>query len=79
MKWRDFQGLQRVAEVRDTFISYLDDGSGTPVVLLHGIPTWSYLWTPVLGRLTHVALSAKIAETLSPAAISVEGGEVQGA
>jgi ABC-type antimicrobial peptide transport system permease subunit len=26
-----------------------------------------------------LALSAKIAETLSPAAISVEGGEVQGA
>jgi pimeloyl-ACP methyl ester carboxylesterase len=55
MTWRDFQRLQRVAEVRDTFISYLDDGSGTPVVLLHGIPTWSYLWTPVLGRLTRVA------------------------
>jgi hypothetical protein len=39
MTWRDFQRLQRVAEVRDTFISYLEDGSGTPVVLLHGIPT----------------------------------------
>ena len=55
MTWRDFQRLQRVAEVRDTFISYLEDGSGTPVVLLHGIPTWSYLRTPVLGRLTRVA------------------------
>lgn len=55
MTWRDFQRLQRVAEVRDTFISYLDDGSGTPVVLLHGIPTWSYSWTPVLNRLTRVA------------------------
>ena len=55
MTWREFQRLQRVAEVRDTFISYLEDGSGTPVVLLHGIPTWSYLWTPVLGRLTRVA------------------------
>ncbi|MCA1585262.1 MAG: alpha/beta fold hydrolase [Acidobacteria bacterium] len=55
MTWRDFQRLQRVAEVRDTFISYLEDGKGTPVVLLHGIPTWSYLWTPVLGPLTRVA------------------------
>jgi pimeloyl-ACP methyl ester carboxylesterase len=55
MTWREFQRLQRVAEVRDTFISYVDDGSGVPVVLLHGIPTWSYLWMPVLGRLTRVA------------------------
>lgn len=55
MSWREFQNLQRVAEIGDTFISYLDDGSGTPVVLLHGIPTWSYLWTPVLGRLTRDA------------------------
>ena len=24
-------------------------------MLLHGIPTWSYLWTPVLGALTRTA------------------------
>ncbi len=53
--WRDFQRQQRVTEVRDTFISYLDEGQGEPVVLLHGIPTWSYLWTPVLGTLTRAA------------------------
>ena len=55
MTWRDFQRQQRVTEVRDTFISYLDEGQGEPVVLLHGIPTWSYLWTPVLGTLTRAA------------------------
>ena len=55
MMWREFQRLQRVAEVGDTFISYLDDGDGEPVVLLHGIPTWSYLWMPVLGPLTRAA------------------------
>ena len=55
MTWRDFQRLHRIAEVRDTFISYLDDGAGDPVVLLHGIPTWSYLWTPILGALTRAA------------------------
>ncbi len=52
MNWRDFQRQQRVAEIGDTFVSYLDDGKGEPVVLLHGIPTWSYLWTPVLDALT---------------------------
>lgn len=55
MSWRDFQRLQRVAEVRETFISYLDDGRGEPVLLLHGIPTWSYLWSPILAPLTRVA------------------------
>ncbi len=28
MTWREFQRLQRVAEVDDTFISYVDDGVG---------------------------------------------------
>ena len=55
MTWRDFQRLQRVTDMEDTFISYLDDGNGEPVVLLHGIPTWSYLWTPILGPLARVA------------------------
>lgn len=55
MTWRDFQRLQRVTEVGDTFISYLDDGQAEPVVMLHGIPTWSYLWTPILGPLTRIA------------------------
>lgn len=55
MTWREFQRLQRVTEIGETFVSYLDDGSGEPVVLLHGIPTWSYLWMPVLGALTRRA------------------------
>lgn len=55
MTWREFQRRQRVSDLGDTFLSYLDDGRGTPVVLLHGIPTWSYLWTPVLDDLTRVA------------------------
>ena len=55
MNWRDHQRLQRVVELGDTFISYLDDGAGEPVVLLHGIPTWSYLWAPILPALTRVA------------------------
>ena len=55
MTWRDFQRRQRVTQINDTFLSYLDDGAGEPVVLLHGIPTWSYLWTPVLDVLTRSA------------------------
>ncbi len=38
----------------DSEISYLDLGSGNPIVFLHGSPTSSYLWgiphLAVLGR-----------------------------
>lgn len=48
MNWRAYQAKQRVAEVGSHFISYVDEGSGDPVVLLHGIPTWGFLWHPLL-------------------------------
>ncbi|WP_219418573.1 alpha/beta fold hydrolase [Pseudonocardia nigra] len=30
--------------VNDTRLHLLDEGEGSPVLLLHGNPTWSYLW-----------------------------------
>ncbi len=51
MNWREYQAKQKVAEVGDRFVSYLDEGQGEPVVLLHGIPTWGYLWHGILPRL----------------------------
>ncbi|WP_442506003.1 alpha/beta fold hydrolase [Novipirellula sp. SH528] len=56
MNWRDFQALQKVTELGDRFVSYVDEGSGNtadqdPVVLLHGIPVWGYLWHKVLPAL----------------------------
>ncbi len=44
MHWRDFQRQQRVRQIGPRFVSYIDAGQGTPVVLLHGIPTWGFLW-----------------------------------
>lgn len=58
MSWRDWQRMQRVAELGERFLSYMDLGEGPPVVLLHGIPTWGYLWSglaPALAR-THRVL-----------------------
>lgn len=52
MHWRDFQSLQRVIRLGDRFISYVDQGEGQPVVLLHGIPTWGYLWRDLLRALS---------------------------
>lgn len=58
MNWREFQARQRVVEIGDRFVSYIDQGSGDPIVLVHGIPTWGYLWQgsiPVLAQ-THRVL-----------------------
>ncbi|WP_164103561.1 alpha/beta fold hydrolase [Candidatus Laterigemmans baculatus] len=52
MHWREFQSLQRVTELGDRFISYVDQGQGPPVVFLHGIPTWGYLWHGMLPALS---------------------------
>ena len=32
----------------DGWMSYLDEGRGRPVVLVHGSPSWSYLWRHVV-------------------------------
>jgi pimeloyl-ACP methyl ester carboxylesterase len=42
--WRSFQRRQRIMELGDRFVSYIDEGRGEPVVLLHGMPTWGFLW-----------------------------------
>jgi pimeloyl-ACP methyl ester carboxylesterase len=58
LHWRAFQVLQRVVKFDDYFVSYVDEGTGEPVILLHGIPTWGYLWhglVPTLSR-THRVL-----------------------
>jgi len=38
--YREFQGIR---------LAHLDVGSGSPVVFVHGEPTWSFLWRHVLG------------------------------
>jgi haloalkane dehalogenase len=39
---------RRRIRVRDTEISYVDTGSGDPIVFLHGNPTSSYLWRNII-------------------------------
>ena len=43
MDWKQFQAMQKVAEIGERFVSYVDEGAGEPVILIHGIPTWGYL------------------------------------
>jgi pimeloyl-ACP methyl ester carboxylesterase len=40
--------MQKVAQLGDHFVSYVDQGTGSPVILLHGIPTWGYLWHGII-------------------------------
>jgi len=48
---RDTHPRKRVS-VLDSEMSYVDVGSGDPVVFLHGNPTWSYLWRNIIPRVS---------------------------
>ena len=43
---------KRTAEVYGLTMSYVEEGSGAPIVLLHGNPTSSYLWRNVIPHLS---------------------------
>jgi pimeloyl-ACP methyl ester carboxylesterase len=56
--WRKQQQSVRVDTEHHEFdAAYYEHGSGDPVtVLLHGIPTWSFLYREVIGGLNHVVV-----------------------
>lgn len=46
--WTDAQASATVnVDGHAVELAYYDDGEGAPVVFLHGIPTWGYLWRRV--------------------------------
>lgn len=44
----DFPYESKYMEVNGNLIHYIDEGQGTPVVFVHGLPTWSYLWRNII-------------------------------
>ena len=42
----------RYADVAGARVHYVDEGSGPPLLLLHGNPTWSFLWRDVIKGLS---------------------------
>src|SRR5213079_82709 len=38
-------------EVDGFRMHYVDEGDGAPILLLHGEPTWSYLWRNIIPQL----------------------------
>jgi pimeloyl-ACP methyl ester carboxylesterase len=41
--------IARHARVNGWRMHYVDEGEGDPVLLLHGNPTWGYLYRDVIG------------------------------
>jgi len=64
MRHQDFAARQRTLwldglSYLELKVAYTDVGSGEPVILLHGIPTWSYLYHEVIPLLApHVRVLA---------------------
>ncbi|MFW6051772.1 MAG: alpha/beta fold hydrolase [Myxococcota bacterium] len=52
-RWLDRQlpYRRRLAHIDGRRVHFIDEGEGTPVLLVHGNPTWSYLWRKVIDRL----------------------------
>jgi haloalkane dehalogenase len=48
---RDVHPRKRI-KVLDSEMSFVDLGSGNPIVFLHGNPTWSYLWRNIIPYIT---------------------------
>lgn len=50
--WSDQQRRTTVdVDGHDLKLAYRDAGTGEPVIFLHGIPTWSFLWRRIAPRL----------------------------
>lgn len=54
----EFPYRRQMAIVDGTRIHYVDEGEGRPIVLMHGNPTWSFLWRKVIKKLS--SLNARI-------------------
>ena len=48
----DFPFESKYIEIKGSKIHYIDEGSGDPILFLHGNPTSSYLWRNVIPHLT---------------------------
>jgi pimeloyl-ACP methyl ester carboxylesterase len=51
---------RRMAFIEGTRVHFVDEGEGRPVLLMHGNPTWSYLWRKVIPRLAAAGLRAVV-------------------
>src|SRR5947209_12982825 len=60
-RFRDLPGYPfaaHYADVGGVRMAYVDEGKGPPVLLLHGEPSWSYLYRKMIPVLTGAGLRA---------------------
>jgi len=50
--WPEGQFESKFEEVRGSKMHYVEHGEGDPILLIHGIPTWSYLWRDMIEPLS---------------------------
>ncbi len=51
----DFPYASHYIEVHGSKLHYVEEGSGDPILFLHGNPTSSYLWRNILPHVTSLA------------------------
>ncbi|GAB4515184.1 MAG: alpha/beta hydrolase [Anaerolineae bacterium] len=44
MNFEEYRSLQQETVIDGLKVSYVVQGEGTPLLLIHGIPVWGYLW-----------------------------------
>jgi len=50
---KEYPFKQQIFEWNDENIHYIDEGAGSPLVFLHGNPTWSFLYRNFIKRFSH--------------------------
>lgn len=51
MDFNAFRNLQQETTIEGLKVSYVVQGEGTPLLLIHGIPVWGYLWKDCIATL----------------------------
>lgn len=51
MNFEEYRRLQQETVIDGLKVSYVVQGVGTPLLLIHGIPVWGYLWKDCLASL----------------------------
>ncbi len=52
----DYPFTSKFIEVHHAKMHYIEEGKGDPIVFIHGVPTWSYVWRniiPIIARQRH--------------------------
>ncbi len=52
MQFEEYRKLQQETAIEDLKVSYAVLGEGTPLLLIHGIPVWGYLWKDCIETLS---------------------------